>query len=174
MDLVGDLVRLRAPRSLDAEPLLAIRSHPEVARFSGPPALRPATLDRVRESLQRRGPEEVQWVVDRPSDLAVIGSGLLSRIDFRNRNAWLGIELGPPCRWGHGYGSEAVTLITRFAFRQLGMEKVYVSVLESNERAMRVCRRAGYEVEAVLERHQLFEGNLVTEYWLAAHPPALR
>ncbi len=168
MDLVGERVRLRAPSSTDAEPLLAIRSHPEVARFAGSPSMLPSTLDRIRQSLPRRSADYIRWVVECREDLAVVGSAVAYRLDFRNRNGWLAVELGPPARWGRGYGTESLRLVTRFAFRQLGLEKVYVGALEGNERALRACRRAGYEVEAALERHHLLEGRLVTEYWLAA------
>jgi len=169
MDLVGELVRLRAPRPIDAEGLLAVRSHPEVARFAGTASLLPVTPDRPREPAAQREPDSVRWVVERRGDRALIGGSALGTVDFRNRNAWLGIVLGPPSRWGRGYGTEAMTLMTRFAFRQLGLEKVYFGVLEGNDRALRVARRTGYEVEAALERHQLLDGRLVTEYWLAAY-----
>jgi RimJ/RimL family protein N-acetyltransferase len=59
--------------------------------------------------------------------------------------------------------------MTRFAFRQLGLEKVYAGVAEGNDRALRAARRAGYEVEAALERHHVQDDRLATEYWLAAY-----
>jgi RimJ/RimL family protein N-acetyltransferase len=169
MDLVGELVRLRGARPGDAEGLLAIRSHPEVAPFAGAASLLPVSPDRPGVPGAQRDPDSVRWIVERRGDRALIGGGALRGVDFRNRNAWLAIVLGPPAWWGRGYGTEAVTLITRFAFRQLGLEKVYGGVFEGNDRALRVARRAGYEVEATLGRHHLQRGRLVTEYWLAAY-----
>jgi RimJ/RimL family protein N-acetyltransferase len=165
VDLVGELVRLRALRPVDAEPLLAIGAHPEVARFAGPPSLPP-------EAAGPPGapePDAVRWVVECRGDGAVIGAGRLSSVDFRNRNAWLELVLGPPARWGQGCGTEAAALMTRFAFRQLGLEKVYASVCEEDERSLRVCRRTGFRVEAALARHRLLDGRLVTELWLATY-----
>jgi RimJ/RimL family protein N-acetyltransferase len=169
MDLVGDSILLRAPRSADAPALLAIRADPDVARFSGPPHLPTTTLERVRESLVRRTSEHVRWIVEALPDGGLIGSGVLYRMDHRNRNCWLAIEIGPPARWGRGHGTETARLLTRFAFRQLAMEKVYATVYEGNVRALRAAARAGYEVEAALGRHHLLHGRLVTEYWLAAY-----
>ena len=90
-------------------------------------------------------------------------------LDHRNRNCWFGIDIGPRSRWNRGFGQEATILVTRFAFRQLGMEKVYLGVIQGNERAMRVYRRAGYEVEAELSRSMLIEGRLVSEHWMAVY-----
>jgi RimJ/RimL family protein N-acetyltransferase len=169
MDLLGELVRLRGPRPVDAEALLAVRSHPEVTRFAGPGPLVPPAPERPGEAAGQREPESVRWVVERRGDRALLGAGALHGVDFRNRNAWLSITLGPPSRWGRGYGTEAARLMTRFAFRQLGLEKVYAAVVEGNDRALRAARRAGYEVEAALERHHLQDDRLATEYWLAVY-----
>jgi RimJ/RimL family protein N-acetyltransferase len=169
MDLLGSLVRLRAPRAVDAGALLAIRTDPDVARLGTPASLLPTSPEQAREALTRRSPEYVRWVVERREDGSLLGIILLHRLDLRNRNAWLLIELGPPGRWGHGYGSETIRLASQFGFRQLGLEKLYLGSYEGNVRAMRAYRRAGYEVEAELARHRVLDGRLVTEYWLAAY-----
>ena len=154
---------------MDADALAAIRNDPELARYGHPPALLPATLDRMRDTLTRRGGEYVRWVIECLEDRAVLGIGIVFRIDYRNRNAWLGLELGPPSRWDRGYGSEAIRLMTQFGFRQLGLEKLYLGAYEGNERALRAYAKAGYQVEAELRRHHLLGDRLVTEYWLAAY-----
>lgn len=169
MDLIGSLVRMRAPRSVDADALLAIRTDPGVARLGAPTVLLPTTLTQAREALTRRSRDYVRWVVERRQDGTVLGAVLLHRLDFRNRNGWLLIELGPPDRWGHGYGSETIWLTSQFGFQNLGLEKVYTGAYEGNARALSAYRRAGYQVEAELARHHVLHGRLVTEYWLAVH-----
>ena len=54
MDLVGELVRLRAPRPADAASLQAIETEPEVARFAGTGSLMPTTVEQIRETLGKR------------------------------------------------------------------------------------------------------------------------
>jgi RimJ/RimL family protein N-acetyltransferase len=169
VDLVGELVRLRAPRPVDAERLLAIRSDPDLARFGHPPALLPDTLERIRESLTRRSPDYVRWAIECRGDGAILGCGIVFRVDYRNRNAWLGLEIGPASRWDRGYGTEAIRLMTGFGFLQLGLEKLYLGVYEGNERALRAYAKAGYRVEAALRRHHRLGDRLVTEYWLATN-----
>ncbi len=169
MDLTGDLVRLRAPRSGDAEALHAIGREPEVARFAGSPFLFPGTLGQVRDQLASRGPDRVGWVLEARADGAVLGSASLNRIDLVSRHCWFGIVIGPPDRWGRGYGTEATILATRFGLRRLGLEKVYLGVFEGNERGFRAYQKAGFRLEATLARHHLLEGRLVTARWMAAY-----
>lgn len=168
MDLSGRLLRLRASRPGDAERLAALARDPEVARFAGPPMLFPESVEKVREWLGRRSADQVRWVMETLGG-EVVGSTGLHRIDCPDRHCWFGIWLGPPAVWGRGYGTEATLLVTRFAFRQLGMEKVYLGVYEGNERGMRAYRKAGYSVEATLPRDHLLEGRLVTSYIMAAY-----
>lgn len=168
MDLIGSLVRLRAPRPGDAEALVAIRSDPEVARFTSSPYFAPTRLDHVRESLRRRSPDDVRWIVERRSDRVPVGSSVLHRIDYRNRHCWFAIELSARA-WQCGHGVEAIRLTTRFAFRQMGLTKVYVRAVEGDQRALVAYARAGYAVEAELKRHRMLVDRLVTELWLAAY-----
>lgn len=168
MDLTGELVRLRAGRPGDAERLADVVRDPEVARFAGPPMLFPETVEKWAELLARRSPEELRWVIETLSG-EVVGSTTLHRLDFRDRHCWFGVFIGPPTNWGRGYGTEVTRLATRFAFRQLGMEKVYLGVFEGNERGLSAYAKAGYRLEATLPRDHLLEGRLVTTYWLAAY-----
>ena len=168
MDLVGTLVRLRGPRPGDAEALVAIRSDPETARFATSPYFSPVRVDHVRESLRRRSGDDVRWIVERRRDRATIGSGVLHRVDFRNRHCWFAIELVASL-WSDDHSVEAIRLSTRFAFRQMGLAKVYVRAVEGDEAALRGLRAAGYEVEAELKRHRMLGHRLVRELWLAAY-----
>lgn len=169
MDLTGRLVSLRAAREGDAQAVTAIFADPEVAWFAGSPNLLPVSLDDVRSLLAQRHPDRVRWVVECRADAAVLGTAGLNRIDLRNRHCWFGVALGPPARWGLGYGTEVTMLASRFGFRQLGLEKVYLGVFEGNDRGMAAYRKAGFEVEASLARHHLLAGRLVTSHLMAAY-----
>jgi RimJ/RimL family protein N-acetyltransferase len=169
MDMTGDVVKLRAFDVEDADPMAEILANPDVARFAGSVMLFPQPADRVREWVTAFRPDTYRWALESLEDRVLLGDASLNRIDFRNRNCWFGIVIGPPDRWGRGYGTEATILVTRFAFRQLGLEKVYLGVFEGNDRAKRVYEKAGYRTEAELPRHHFLEGRLVTSYVMAAY-----
>jgi RimJ/RimL family protein N-acetyltransferase len=172
VDLIGERVRLRRTRPEDADVEAPIFALPDVARFTGRNLLLPQSAARLREAgadLTGR----LVWTVVSREDGSVLGDTTLFRFNYTDRHCWFAITLGPPERLGRGLGTETTILVTRFAFRQLGMEKVCLAVFEGNERGIRAYRKAGYEVEATLRRHHLLEGQLVDEHWMAAfrdHP----
>jgi RimJ/RimL family protein N-acetyltransferase len=169
MDITGDLVKLRAFSTEDADPMAEIVADPEVARYAGSPMLFPQPPDRIREWTTSHRPDVYLWALESLEDGALIGDTSLNRMDFRNRHCWFGIVIGPPERWNRGFGTEATILATRFAVRQLGMEKVYLGVFEGNDRGRRAYEKAGYRTEGELPRHHLLEGRLVTSYVMAAY-----
>lgn len=160
MDLAGDRVRLRAVEEADAEAMAAAMADPAVARYAGAGFLPPVAVHEVRERI-RAGSDH--------ADGANVGSTSLFRIDERDRNCWWAIAIAPPGRWNRGYGSETCRLATGFAFRQLGMEKVYLGVFEGNDGARRAYEKAGFRVEGVQRRHILHEGRFIDAYLMAAY-----
>lgn len=168
MDLAGALVRLRAYRADDAEAIVAGIADPDVAQNLAWWSWNPYGLDDAREWLRRRDPDEVRWAIEIKDGGRFIGGTGLRLIDRRSRNCQWGIWTAPPEVWGQGYGTEACVLATRFAFDHLGMEKVWLSVLEGNARGRRAYEKAGYRVEGTLPRDTLADGRLVTVHVMSA------
>ncbi len=170
MDITGKLVRLRALRPDDAQAIAANVSDPEVVRHLASWSWGPYSVDDAQEYISRhRDASSVQWAVEALEDGYFIGTTGLHGIDQRHRHCHWGILLGPPSRWGKGYGTEACRLATGFAFLHLGMEKVYLYFYEGNERGRRAYEKAGYRVEGVLPRHVWQDGDLKTAYLMAAY-----
>jgi RimJ/RimL family protein N-acetyltransferase len=62
-------------------------------------------------------------------------------------DAFMGIGLGEREDWNKGYGTDAVRLILRYAFLELNLHRVSLSVFEYNLRAQRAYEKAGFRVE---------------------------
>jgi RimJ/RimL family protein N-acetyltransferase len=80
-------------------------------------------------------------------DKRPIGDLGLAGIDWVHRNAYLGIAIGEREEWGKGYGSDAVKIILRFAFTELNLHRVSLTVFDYNERAIRSYEKAGFRLE---------------------------
>ena len=170
MDLSGKLVRLRALRDSDARFIAEYLAIPDVAENLASWAQLPYTEEQARDFIARHDPRSVTWAIETAgTQTAFIGMTGLADLDFRNRHCDWGIWIGPPSNWGKGYGTEACTLATRYAFDQLGMEKVYLSVYETNVRGRRAYEKAGYKVEGTLPRDHWWEGGFVATYRMAAY-----
>lgn len=91
----------------------------------------------------------------------LIGSCQLNTIDERHRTCELQIRIGDAGARGMGYGSQAVSLLVKYAFQDLGLERVQVHVFETNQRAIRVYERVGFKREGVLRQAALIDSERV-------------
>ncbi len=68
------------------------------------------------------------------------------RRERRNDVRRIDVIIGETEWWGRGLGSEAVTLLVRFAFEDQGVDAVFASdVADYNERSRRMFERLGFE-----------------------------
>ncbi len=76
-----------------------------------------------------------------------IGIFLLMNFNGPNRIAEVGAGIGDPAYWGGGYGSDAMLLITDFAFRWLDLRRLYLTTMGVNARAQRQVEKCGFKRE---------------------------
>lgn len=107
-----------------------------------------------------------------------IGNIGLGDVDWRNRKAALGIAIAEKEYWGRGYGTDAVMTLLDFAFNEMNLHRVHLSVFEFNRRAIRCYEKCGFRHEG-REREAFFRdgryhdsllmGILREEFINAAH-----
>jgi len=88
-----------------------------------------------------------------------IGNIHLRDIDWVSRRAEVGIFIGEAEQRSNGYGQQSLRLILRHAFRDLGLHRVYLTVLEDNQRAIRTYEKCGFVVEGRLRQHDFKQGR---------------
>ena len=82
-----------------------------------------------------------------------IGNIYLREIDWIARHAELHILIGDRQQRGKGYGRAAVRQLIDYAFRDLGLHRVYLFVLADNQAACRAYAACGMIQEGVLRDH---------------------
>jgi RimJ/RimL family protein N-acetyltransferase len=95
--------------------------------------------------------EDLMLTLWRRSDRAFVGGSGLHRIDWSIPC----VEIGYWCRssmTGHGYVTEAVEGITAFALEHLHAQRIEIRVDARNTRSIAVAERAGYALEARMQR----------------------
>ena len=92
-------------------------------------------------------------------DRTCIGTIGCYGIDWRSRNAELGVIIGHKAHLAKGYGSEAVELLVSFAFDELGLHRLFLRVFDFNERAIRSFRKCGFVEEGRLREAYFREGT---------------
>lgn len=88
----------------------------------------------------------------------LVGDCGFFNIDWRNRNAELGIFIGDKSYWNQGYGTEAMRLLLQFGFTTLNLHRIFLRVFEDNQRAIRAYKKAGF-VEEGRNRQAIFQGG---------------
>jgi RimJ/RimL family protein N-acetyltransferase len=109
----------------------------------------------------------VVFAITSASDACYIGNVWLWGIDWRHRKAELRIIVGDENYHGKGLGTEAIELITMFAFKKLNLNRIFAYVLNSNERAKKAFEKAGFSVEGVLKRDRFIDGQYQDVFLMA-------
>jgi RimJ/RimL family protein N-acetyltransferase len=158
-------VRLCRPRAAHLQQFVAWFSDPEITRYlmrRHPPSLRQE--EQWLESIAA-SETDVVWAVTLGEAQPVIGVTGVHRIDWRYRHGWIEISLGERAAWGKGYATETVRMVTAYAFRELGFEKVLASVYTGNHASLRIVQKLGYAQSGILRHHAFFDGAWHDE-WL--------
>ncbi len=71
-------------------------------------------------------------------------------VNWMHADGWVGIGLGERDYWGNGYGTDAMQVMLRYAFTELDLKRVTLSVFEYNLRAQRSYAKAGFQLEGRL------------------------
>lgn len=134
---------------------------PEVTRTLG--AYRPMNELREREWFESRykDDKEIGLAIVLKGQDKHIGNIGLHRIDWKNRQAELGIMIGERDEWDKGYGAEAIGLMLGYGFERLNLHRVYLRVYANNPRAIRCYEKAGFRREGLLRESHFSEGR----YW---------
>jgi RimJ/RimL family protein N-acetyltransferase len=124
---------------------------PGVQRFTRipvpvPPGFAQTWIDSI-EAARREGTREAFVVVDR--DGTVLGWAGAPRIDRAAREVELGYMVVPAAR-GRGVATEALRLVTAWAFDELGALRAELIISVENPASKRVAENCGYVREAVL------------------------
>lgn len=104
---------------------------------------------------------ELIWAIANEEELngAV---GLILQDDVYRRSAEIGYWLGEPY-WGQGIMTEAVREVTRFAFEELDLIRVFAQIFETNLASCRVLEKAGYALEGRMRRAVVKRGRVLDQ-----------
>jgi RimJ/RimL family protein N-acetyltransferase len=149
------------------EPLEALVTDPDVLRFTRipeppPPGFAAGWIETYEEG-RRLGTREAFAIVD--ADDAFLGLAVAPTIDRSTATAELGYVVAPAAR-GRGVATQALRLLTEWAFAEQRLERLELLISVDNEASRRVAARCGYVFEGVLRSHYFKAGlREDTELW---------
>ena len=120
----------------------------------------------VEKELEKDDPGEFYFMIHTLQDDRLIGFLSLNTLMWNHGDAWLAIGLGEADLWGKGYGSDALQLALRYAFDELNLHRVTLSVFEYNPRAIRAYQKAGFVEEGRVRGSFLRQGRRWDEIYM--------
>jgi len=102
---------------------------------------------------------EVLYLIETIEDSKVIGHVGLYDIDFRVRKAEFAILIAGETNQGKGYGSLCTKFMIDYAFSELNIRKITLSLLSDNTRAFSLYQKYGFVQEGLLKNEQFKNGK---------------
>ena len=102
-------------------------------------------------------------IIDKNTD-TMIGSYGLEVKDNVSRRFHVGGFIGEKEDRGKGYGTEALELVTKFAFEVLNANTLFSGIFSFNEVSLKSAKKAGYKVAGKFREAYFYNGNYYDEY----------
>jgi RimJ/RimL family protein N-acetyltransferase len=95
----------------------------------------------------------------------LVGWVFLQNIELEHGRASIGILLAPESR-GRGFASSAMRKMIDIGFRQLRLNKIYLTTRGINEQAIRLYQKLGFVIEGQLRDHAYSDGRYYDTYFM--------
>lgn len=159
--IVGDKVLLRPIRASDCDSTLALRQDYEGNKLylGYPYPINRESEERWIAGLYPQGQRtRIDFTIEERATGDFAGLTGVNQLDLLHQRANFGIILGRKY-WGKSYASEAMQLFFRYLFEEIHLQRIYLEVLGSNERAIALYERIGFQKEGILRQHHFQSGQ---------------
>jgi aminoglycoside 6'-N-acetyltransferase len=145
--LQSERLLLRSPRAEDLDALLRILGEPEVAQrwpdFDS---------DRVRSELLDPDPDVTVFAIEREGE--VVGAIQYAEVtDPMYRHASVDLFLSART-WGKGFGPEAIRVLARHLFQDLGHHRIVIDPAADNLQAILAYEKVGFRPIGVMHDYE--------------------
>jgi RimJ/RimL family protein N-acetyltransferase len=151
---------------------MALSDDPELIATMGWKPFGPNEKERFTQFLQLltlpnlEGGRAMVFSIINATDNKAIGYTSIQGISEKERRAEVGIAIMEKEYRGHGYGTEALRHVVNYAFIELGLTLLGLTVFPSNQRAIRAYEKVGFRKTDVLENSWLLPGGEYADMWV--------
>jgi RimJ/RimL family protein N-acetyltransferase len=158
MSIAGKKIRLRAIERSDIPTFVRWMNDPEVTQYLV--TYMPMSQAQEERWFEAQLEQHDGFILGIETlDGKLIGNVGLAHIDWKNRRAGLGVVLGEKEYWGQGYGTDAITALLGFAFKQMNLHSVHLTTYEYNKRAIRCYEKCGFKLEGRMRQAHFYDGQ---------------
>ncbi|MCD5323376.1 MULTISPECIES: GNAT family N-acetyltransferase [Pontibacillus] len=130
----------------------------EVRRLTGTQAF--FNRKSVKQWFEKIGEDSnrIDLLICQQEDEKPIGDMAILEIDQLNRKALVRVSLFVKETWGGGLGTEALSLLIDYGFRQLNLNRIGLDVFSYNTRAIRSYEKLGFVKEGQIRDALYYDG----------------
>jgi RimJ/RimL family protein N-acetyltransferase len=133
-----------------------------------------AVKESIEKDLEKQENSSFYFSIRRLEDDLLLGDMVLDVVHWNTSDAFVGLLIGERDLWGKGLGTQAMNLLLEFAFTEINLRRVTLTVFEYNPRAVRSYEKAGFRHEGRMRQVLSREGKrwdvlymgILREEWL--------
>jgi RimJ/RimL family protein N-acetyltransferase len=125
-----------------------------------------AELKWMEKDAEEMSPGSYYFSIRTLAEDKLIGELNLDVINWSGRDAFVGLGIGETEYWSKGYGTDVMNVLLRFAFIEVNLRRVTLTVFEYNPRAIRSYEKAGFRHEGRLRSLLNREGRRWDEIFM--------
>lgn len=160
--IIGERVRLRAIERSDIPLFVRWFNDPDVLQYLAMYIPMSEAAEERWFDAQLEDEKSHVFVMETLEGVAIGNLGLFD-IDWKNRSAACGVSICEKAYWDQGYGADALRTLLRFAFGEMNLNRIYLSVYDFNARAIRCYEKIGFSHEGRLRQSRFTGGRYVDE-----------
>jgi RimJ/RimL family protein N-acetyltransferase len=180
----GERVYLAAVEAADMATISGWTKDSDYVRLYDSRAAGPRTVAQISAEIGEAQRSENAFIfgLRLRSDDRLVGLAGLDGISWPHGSTFLSIGIGEARDRGQGYGREAMALLLRFAFDELNLYRVCLTVFAYNEAAIGLYERLGFVREGTYRehlhrdgrRHDMILFGILRHEWQGTDGPAAR
>lgn len=157
----GSWVRLAGLKKDEAAAMVAWSEDGRYLRLQDTNLARPQTAQQIAADLEKLADDahNLLFGIRTLEDDVLIGTVGFFDIEWSNGVAWLGMGIGLRAYWDRGLGSEALALALRYAFQEMNLHRVTLTVLAYNPRAIHLYEKFGFRHEGTFREFGQRDGK---------------
>ncbi|MFS1513744.1 GNAT family protein [Chengkuizengella sp. SCS-71B] len=163
----GEKLKLTSIRETDISHILKWYENADFLNLFTAEAAFPKQASEIKKWIDSTDSNEYRFAVRLIDSDQIIGVIEIDGILWNHRTAWLSMAIGDKQNWSKGFGTEMLTLALRYAFSELNLYRLQLTVFSYNERAITLYEKLGFKKEGVyrefLERHDMFLYGLLKD-----------
>ena len=134
-------------------------SHPEVIKYYG---ISYQSLEETKEQMEWFAkPEQNWWAICSADAKNFYGAGGLNDISLEHKKAEIGLWLLPEF-WGMGIMTEALPIICKFGFENLGLHRIEGIVETENINCKRAMEKLHFRLEGTMRECEIKNGQFIS------------